>query len=236
MFRRISLAILASLSLSALACSGAGPQDSSAAQSDELRAHALPSPVGSWSNQDGDPDTLLFYAFQFKSDGTYSAMGGCRPGPTGPHCFAIVHGEGTWVTQKSGPQLGAPGGAAQLVLTDQFNQTNTYFYSIDGDQLSLSTIFRGEASVFTKDAPAKPAPGTEGGMCGGLAGIQCADGLECQTPNYPDADGTCVKVEAPKPGELGGTCGGFAGIPCKDGLVCQFSALCCDVPGVCVQQ
>jgi hypothetical protein len=235
MLRYISLAFVASLSFSALACSGAPQNASSSAQADELRGGRLPSPAGSWQNQDGDPDSLLFYAFQFSSDGTYNARGGCRPGPTGPHCFAIVAAHGTWSTHKSGPQLGAPGGAAELVLTDQFGQVTTYFYSIDQDTLSLSTVFRGDASIFTKDAPSQPQPGEEGGMCGGLAGIQCGDGLTCQTPSYPDADGTCVKVQTPQPGEEGGACGGLAGIQCNDGLVCHLPSECCDWTGVCVQ-
>jgi hypothetical protein len=35
----------------------------------------------------------------------------------------------------------------------------------------------------------------EGGMCGGIAGISCCDGLTCQLEgDYPDASGTCVQV------------------------------------------
>lgn len=36
-------------------------------------------------------------------------------------------------------------------------------------------------------------PGELGGMCGGLAGFRCADGLECRMiAHHPDASGTCV--------------------------------------------
>ncbi len=38
--------------------------------------------------------------------------------------------------------------------------------------------------------------GPEGQFCGGIAGIQCDDGYECQfSGNHPDAGGTCVKSE-----------------------------------------
>ncbi len=35
----------------------------------------------------------------------------------------------------------------------------------------------------------------EGEFCGGIAGILCADGLECKYDGqYPDAGGTCQKL------------------------------------------
>ena len=43
-------------------------------------------------------------------------------------------------------------------------------------------------------AQTKPARGTEGGFCGGIAGFQCDSGLTCVLDgSYPDAGGTCVK-------------------------------------------
>ncbi|QRV97665.1 hypothetical protein RhiJN_25684 [Ceratobasidium sp. AG-Ba] len=44
-------------------------------------------------------------------------------------------------------------------------------------------------------APANDAlvPGTRGGMCAGIANIQCDTGLYCCiTETYPDASGICV--------------------------------------------
>ena len=54
-------------------------------------------------------------------------------------------------------------------------------------------------------SPAQPTPPTnartpvaEGGMCGGFAGFQCADGLQCQMPagqcQVADGAGTCRKA------------------------------------------
>src|SRR5215510_366536 len=54
----------------------------------------------------------------------------------------------------------------------------------------------------------KAAPGTKGGLCGGIGGIQCKSGLSCQlSATGPDASGKCVAVAA---GEEGGMCGGIA--------------------------
>lgn len=43
--------------------------------------------------------------------------------------------------------------------------------------------------------PDRPPPGAPGGMCGGIAGFQCAGGLYCDTPPpmYPDKSGICKK-------------------------------------------
>jgi hypothetical protein len=144
------------LSLSAVACSGA---DNDAQSADEAAASSEDSAltasdrqhfVGTFQNPDGQPNELIYWAFTFKGDGTYTATGGCRPGPTGPHCFAIMRDQGRWHLAKSGPQLGAPAGVSQLVLVDQFNQTEKYFYSFQGTKLELSSVFRGQQSIFVK--------------------------------------------------------------------------------------
>jgi hypothetical protein len=106
--------------------------------------------IGSWRNAAGEPDSLLFYAFTFDASGSYDATGGCNPNGPGAHCFAITHSQGKWSIEKGGPQLGAPGGVDQLVLVDQFGQKTAYFFSADAKTLSLSTVFRGMESVFTK--------------------------------------------------------------------------------------
>ncbi len=108
--------------------------------------------IGSWANDPKEEDDLLFYAFTFSSDGTYNATGGCRPNPTGPSCFAITKAQGKWSVVKSGPQLGDPAGADELVLVDQFNQKSSYFFTVDGNKLRLSTTFGvgAKQSVFTK--------------------------------------------------------------------------------------
>ena len=107
--------------------------------------------VGTFTNPTGKEDDLLFFTFQFDADGTYKATGGCRPNPNGgPSCFAITQASGTWSIQKSGPQLGAPGGASEIVLVDSFKQKTTLFYKLDGKKLLLSETFNGKQSEFEK--------------------------------------------------------------------------------------
>lgn len=99
----------------------------------------------------GKTDDTRFNSLTMKADHTFTATGGCRQDTTGPHCFAITSITGKWKTAKSGPQLGSPGGAAQLVFTDSLDQVDTFFYSLTNDQLSLSQTFRGTASHFDRD-------------------------------------------------------------------------------------
>lgn len=199
----LAVAVVASFSLGMLACSGA-PEDRSPSsdQSDDALRGTLASPVGSWTNENGDPDSLVFYTIDLMQDGSFHATGGCRPNPNGPSCFALMYLHGTWSIDRSGPQLGAPGGAPELVLTDDFGQVSSYFYSVRSNKLTLRTTLIGQPSVFTKDAVTgggndagtKPGPGEEGGMCGGFAGLPCAAGLVCDAPaQCCDMPGTCVK-------------------------------------------
>jgi hypothetical protein len=106
--------------------------------------------VGQYSEKSGS--VTRFWGLTLNDDGTFDANGGCRPpGPTGAQCFALWHEHGTWTLQKSGPQLGAPGGAEQIVLTgDLGGDPDTYFISVGGDSIELSQTFRGKAAVFAR--------------------------------------------------------------------------------------
>jgi hypothetical protein len=106
--------------------------------------------VGTFTNPPNTPNTLPFFSYTFNADGTYKATGGCRPNPGGPSCFAITGATGTWSIEKSGPQLGAPAGANQLVTVDSFKQRDAFFYKLDGNKLELSTTLVGQMSEFDK--------------------------------------------------------------------------------------
>jgi hypothetical protein len=69
----------------------------------------------------------------------------------------------------------------------------------------------------------------EGEMCGGIAGIQCAEGLSCDmtgSEGIADGSGTCVtekvtqEEEKGEPAQAGEVCGGEAGIECASGYDC----------------
>jgi hypothetical protein len=127
--------------------------DGADSASDELNATSV---LASTFESKGTTNDTLFHSITMRADHTFTATGGCPTNGTGPHCFAIIAIHGTWKTKTSGPQLGSPAGAAELELTDQLNQTTTYFYSLDSDQLSLSKTFNGRKSLFDRDVSHLP--------------------------------------------------------------------------------
>jgi hypothetical protein len=129
-------------------CTAADQSSDTDSSTDDLTAQSIL--VGTYTIT-GATDTTMFNSLTLKSNHTFTGQGGCRQDTSGPHCFAITAPHGTWKTAKSGPQLGAPGGAAELVFTDSFGQKTTYFYSLTSDQLALSTTYRGDESLFDKD-------------------------------------------------------------------------------------
>jgi hypothetical protein len=93
---------------------------------------------------------------KLNSDNTFEATGGCRQDTKGPHCFAVTSIKGKWETSKSGPELGSPGGVAELVFTDSLDQKTTYFYSLINDELSLRATYSAKPSIFDKDISKLP--------------------------------------------------------------------------------
>ena len=95
--------------------------------------------------------------------------------------------------------------------------------------------FGGQSLVCTLAASGAPSPGAGlGRLCGGIAGIRCAEGLTCQMtgPAHPDQAGVCVRAGA----GLGKLCGGIAGIRCAEGLTCQMTGPAHpDQAGICVR-
>jgi hypothetical protein len=84
------------------------------------------------------------------------------------------------------------------------------------------------------DQEVKAGGAKEGATCGGIAGIRCASGLECDvTGSHPDEGGTCKKTSAPAAGTEGATCGGIAGLTCKSGLSCKITTEGADASGTC---
>jgi hypothetical protein len=72
-------------------------------------------------------------------------------------------------------------------------------------------VTSGWAQAPAAPAAAAKAPAKAGQMCGGIAGIQCAEGLACKFPtnkcNVADLSGTCVKVPATCPTHGPAVCG-----------------------------
>jgi hypothetical protein len=181
-----TLASLALVSFTGLlaGCSGSpdGDTDPTASSDDALSATQRAAFAGTWNVTDTNNLDLLFHSYTFKTDGTYSAIGGCPQSGAGPHCFAITTQTGKWKVTKSGPQLGAPGGVQELVLTDSFNQKDTYFFFMKNDVLSLSTVFHGQVTKLEHD-PSTMKRLRSGDVCADSFGNsvgQCPEDLPCE--------------------------------------------------------
>jgi len=69
----------------------------------------------------------------------------------------------------------------------------------NGNECEEWAYFRGECTENKKPSANTTPPAEtfakEGGFCGGIAGIRCAEGFGCKLDGiYPDAGGLCVKV------------------------------------------
>jgi hypothetical protein len=125
-------------------------------------------------------------------------------------------------------------------------RTHNFWQPVSADNAKASCNTTTNACEMKSAAKA----GELGGMCGGIAGIQCKSGLDCKLttgPNgqpIPDAGGTCVKSDA---GQGNSDCEVEEGGSCVDseyactqqggqvsGNNCDGSAtggtVCCDLP------
>jgi hypothetical protein len=103
--------------------------------------------------------------------------------------------------------------------------------------LTAKSLNGGKARTFafTAKIVAKASSGAKNGaMCGGIAGLACASGLDCimSGAEHPDQSGTCRARNVGA--AIGAMCGGFAGLRCQDGLECQIGAKHPDAAGSCV--
>jgi hypothetical protein len=139
------------LSIAAMTVGCSAASDAGEGSTEDTSADALTAAqklVGTYESS-GD-DALSFYALTLSGNHRFKATGGCNPAGSGPHCFAISESSGTWKLVKSGPQLGAPAGVETIQTTDQFDQVDTYFYSLTGKKLELATSYRGDDNLFIK--------------------------------------------------------------------------------------
>jgi len=170
--------------------------------------------VGEWDRTDGSGPldiTLQSDGTYFEDDQVYCFRAPCPP----------VRVKGAWSLASASSTKGT------LRLYPAAGGTKTYAlaYASSGPVLTLSA----NGNVEHLHRPA-PTAGGDGAMCGGIAGLPCADGLTCviDDPNVADAAGVCRAR-----GERGTFCGGIAALPCNDGLYCVITATYPDAGGVC---
>jgi hypothetical protein len=169
------------------ASAGAPSSSSSAADSVEA-AHASSQLSGSYSSVGKDSLNLPYYSYTFKTDGTYTAAGGCPP-LSG--CFAMTAGSGTWNVTKND-------GHYKVELVDQSGDDKTYFETWDGFQLTLSKTADGATSTFFSESWTKEIPNLD--VCqdnNGNSLGECRDSgnYGCVSDGLPDNLNVCAPLD-----------------------------------------
>jgi hypothetical protein len=224
-FLSLSVASLVALS----GCSGAPGEGASSTAEQHLSESSLRSQVvGDWLESGSDPNAP-FDSLTLSDDGTYQGAKNCVSNGAFK-CQSITHKSGTWIIDRTGPQLGAPLGALEIVFTDRFGKVEPLLIVLKDDTLALRTSIVGyEEFDYSKvDAGDDGSYGGndaagEGEACGDDVAIQkkCAPGLTCVLPTTGPVSehtpGTCESVA----GE-GEACGDDVAIQkkCAPGLTC----------------
>jgi hypothetical protein len=139
--------------------------------------------TGSWTDPTYTTDGAPFQGINLNQDGTFNWTAPCVS-QGALNCESVRTDSGNWTVATSGPQLGAPQGATQLKLVDQFSQETDYFVNVSSGNMTLSTaIDLGSSYTFTMGSVNVPSAsggdsGTEGedGGTGGDSGGSAEDG------------------------------------------------------------
>ena len=152
----LSLVCLSFLTVSALVGCAGSTEDSTSGSSD-LTASAAADKILAGACRVNGANATPYASITLKADHSFAAQGGCTPTAGAiVTCHAVIEYSGTWKIAKSGPELGAPAGAPQLVLTDVGDNVHIFFYAMKSDHLSLSTSLIGSGTSFDKDTSALP--------------------------------------------------------------------------------
>jgi hypothetical protein len=194
MFRSISkfgVAVAAVLALSAAGCGGAAGDLEPGEVDDAGDAKA----DGQVALRMGSYDVNLppYWALTLEQNGTFTLRGGCKPGPTGPHCFAIITDEGHYRLTRSGSKR-------YLRLYSDIQEGKLIYrfqYTVSGrrsEDVKLTETHTGDTSTATLEEADKSQ---EGESCGGFVASvnQCATGLVCKAAaRCCDLPGVCVQA------------------------------------------
>ena len=108
---------------------------------------------------------LPYNAYTFKSDGKYTAVGGCPQTGPGATCFAITTGSGTYKISDG-----------EITFDDASDGKSTYFVTAFGNTLTLNATLDGSTAYFNKSGWKDEIP--MGGVCQNNDGQslgECAD-------------------------------------------------------------
>ena len=164
---RTSYALIFSTAAMLATATGCGSADHSGSNSgaDTEGSSLQQQLVGTWTDAGYGSDGAPFQVITLGNDGTYSWTAPCVS-QGAANCNSIATSQGTWALGMSGPQLGAPAGAEQLQLTDQFNQETNYFVSYSSGSMTLSTAIGPSAASFVFGSSSSSS-GSSGSSSGG---------------------------------------------------------------------
>jgi hypothetical protein len=118
--------------------------------------------VGPWNDPTYTSDGAPFQGITLNQDGSFQWTAPCVSQGV-ESCHSVRTDSGNWSVALSGPQLGAPQGATQLKLVDQFNQETDYFVQLSSGNMVLNTaITLGSSYTFTMGSNIQPAPSGDG--------------------------------------------------------------------------
>jgi hypothetical protein len=114
---------------------------SSAAQAVTVGGISSASLKGTWTDAGFPSDGSAFQTLTLAAS-TFTEVVPCTSSGV-ESCHSILQITGKWKLDTSGPQLGAPEGVPQIVLTDSSDNVTSYFVSLSSDEstLSLSSVY-----------------------------------------------------------------------------------------------
>jgi hypothetical protein len=150
------LAVAAAFSLSSLmlGCSGA-PQSADETSGSDLSATAESAKsglTGTFTQVGTNGLNLLYTTYTFKSDGSFSASGGCSE-ESG--CHAITEANGTWTTKSATIDDSSQ---KEVTLVDTLGNSDTYIYTVSGNTLTFNKTLDGATEFFYNASWTKHIP------------------------------------------------------------------------------
>jgi hypothetical protein len=156
----ILIASTAAAWASMLACSSSPDIGSTSANS--TQSNLEQQLAAAWTDPTYTTDGAPFQTITLSQNGSFQWSAPCVSQGVAT-CQSIRTDSGNWSVGTSGPQLGAPQGATQLKLVDQFNQETDYFVQLSSGNMVLSTaITLGSTYTFTVGSNIQPAPSGDG--------------------------------------------------------------------------
>jgi hypothetical protein len=192
-----AVAAVVSLSSLMLGCSGApsGSGESSAADlsadSTETADATKSALVGTFTAVGTNPLDLRYTTYTFKSDGTFTAIGGCGES----NCHSITEANGTWTSKSATLESTSQ---KEVTLVDSLGNKDTYIYTVSGNTMTFNVTLDGATQFFYNASWKKSIP--MGDVCEDANGKslgECSDSgnFGCGGSGVSDDVSTCNPLD-----------------------------------------